>query len=76
MDSELTIEDMLLYIATRNGISVSEVLVLVRRQVDPLIWMIPAAIESAYNDAPAWQVWRKHFHELLEMGYYKDTGWR
>lgn len=63
------IEDMLIDISLRDGISVDEVLTLTLRWVYPLTWRQPSAIALAFAGGEDWQGWRAHHNELMASGY-------
>lgn len=68
----MTNDQKLLAIALRDGLSVSEVQLLLMRWVAPIAWEMPRVIDLASTNDPAWQAWRVHHDELLRLGYYRE----
>lgn len=59
----------LLTIALRDGICVDEVQTLLMRWIWPMLTDYETALKLAEENAPAWQAWREHHHELCVAGY-------
>lgn len=62
---------LMVAVALRDGLSISEVDALIQHWCAPAMWEYGSFLTLAFADAPAWQAWRAHHAELLQLGYYR-----